>query len=33
MILKPTWLVPETDQKMLQSDNVFIYGLDILMST
>jgi len=23
MILKPTWLVPEIDQKKLQSDNVF----------
>ena len=25
MILKPTWLVPEIDQKKLQSDNVFLY--------
>ena len=25
MILQLTWLVPETDQKKLQSDNVFIY--------
>jgi len=25
MILQPTWLVLETDQKKLQNDNVFIY--------